>query len=52
MLGWKLRNLRRFPYYEPRMTHNTHKRQERSARIGEKIIFQEFLLNRISWGIL
>ena len=34
------------------LTTHINVRQERSARIEEEIIFQEFLLNRFSWGIL
>ena len=37
---------------QERLTTHINVRQERSARIEEEIIFQEFLLNRISWGIL
>ena len=34
------------------LTTHISVRQKRSARIEEEIIFQKFLLNRISWGIL
>ena len=34
------------------LTTHINVRQQKSTRIEEEIIFQEFLLNRIIWGIL